>query len=86
VLANAYFVDKAYDDVIVQPTLATSRNVLYRGLDLGIIDRIFVEFFGWEFPRLLARVGSRLQSGLVGTYAWVLVLGVIFVLGAFTFR
>jgi NADH-quinone oxidoreductase subunit L len=79
-------VDTGYDEAIVQPTLATSRHVLYTGLDVGIIDRIFVVFFGWEFPRLLARVGSRIQSGLVGTYAWVLLIGVIVVLGAFTLR
>jgi hypothetical protein len=34
--------------------------------------------FGW--------VGSRLQTGAVGTYAWVLVIGVLAVLGAVTFR
>jgi len=31
-------------------------------------------------------VGSQFQSGQLGTYAWVLVVGVLAVLGAFTFR
>jgi hypothetical protein len=31
-------------------------------------------------------VGSALQSGQVGTYAWVLVLGVLAVVGAVTIR
>jgi hypothetical protein len=29
-------------------------------------------------------MGSQLQSGQVGTYAWVLVIGVLALLGAFT--
>jgi hypothetical protein len=35
-------------------------------------------FVGWG--------GSQIQSGQLGTYAWVLVVGVLAVLGAFTFR
>jgi hypothetical protein len=31
-------------------------------------------------------VGSQLQSGQLGTYAWVLVAGVLAVLGAFSIR
>jgi hypothetical protein len=34
--------------------------------------------FGW--------IGSRLQTGNVGIYAWVLVVGVLAMLGAFTLR
>jgi NADH-quinone oxidoreductase subunit L len=83
VLENKYFVDEAYDKVIVRPIVGTSRRVLWRGMDSGLIDGLFVngsaklmEFFGW--------VGARLQSGQVGTYAWVLVIGVLAVLGAFS--
>ena len=36
--------------------------------------------------RGFGRAGSWMQSGRVGTYAWVLVVGVLAVLGAFTFR
>jgi len=101
VLANKYFVDEAYDAVIVEPVLATSRGLLWRGLDVGIIDgitRLFIQSkdddsapgttvpMGGLLPRAIGWMGSQLQSGLVGTYAWVLVVGVLFVLGAFTFR
>jgi NADH-quinone oxidoreductase subunit L len=86
VLAHKFYVDEAYDTVIVQPTLDVSRKVLYRGLDVGVIDRLFVVGIGWQLPRLFALVGSRLQSGAVGSYAWVLLIGVIVVLGAFTLR
>ena len=101
VLAHKYFVDEAYDAAIVEPVLATSRGLLWRGLDVGIIDgitRLFIQSkdddgapgttvpMGGLLPRAVGWMGSQLQSGLVGTYAWVLVVGVLFVLGAFTFR
>ena len=85
ILANKYFVDEAYDRAIVNPTYQISRNVLWRGIDAGLIDGLLVngssalaKGFGW--------VGSRIQTGAVGTYAWVLVVGVIAVLGAVTLR
>jgi NADH-quinone oxidoreductase subunit L len=86
VLAGKFYVDEAYDRAVVQPTLFASQKVLYTGLDMGIIDRLFVVGLGWQVPRLLAKVGSRVQSGRVGNYAWVLLIGVILVLGAFTLR
>jgi len=85
VLANKYYVDEGYDRAIVNPTYQLSRNVLWRAVDNGLIDGFFVNgsaavarAFGW--------VGSRVQSGAVGTYAWVLVIGVLAVLGAVTLR
>ncbi len=85
VLANKYYVDEGYDRAIVNPTYQLSRNLLWRIVDNGLIDGLFVNgsaalarAFGW--------VGSRLQSGAVGTYAWVLVIGVLAVLGAVTLR
>ncbi len=101
VLANKYYVDEAYDAAIVTPVMATSRGLLWRGLDVGIIDgltRLLVQSkdhddapgssvpMGGFATRSLGWLGSQLQSGQVGTYAWVLVVGVLFVLGAFTFR
>ncbi|HUQ18733.1 MAG TPA: NADH-quinone oxidoreductase subunit L [Gemmatimonadaceae bacterium] len=85
VLEHKYYVDEAYDRGIVRPTVDISRGFLWRFVDAGIIDGLFVNGaaavargFGW--------VGSRIQSGAVGTYAWVLVVGVLVVLGAVTFR
>jgi NADH-quinone oxidoreductase subunit L len=85
IVANKYYVDEALDRVIVTPTYAISRNFLWRVIDNGLIDGFFVNGsaalargFGW--------VGSRLQTGNVGIYAWVLVVGVLAMLGAFTLR
>jgi NADH-quinone oxidoreductase subunit L len=85
VLANKYFVDEGYDRVIVNPTYQISRSVLWRGIDAGLIDGLLVNgssalarAFGW--------LGSRAQTGALGTYAWILVVGVLAVLGAVTLR
>ena len=101
VLANKYYVDEAYDKAIVNPVVSTSRGLLWRGIDVGLIDgvtRLFVQSkdddaapgvtvpMGGLATRAVGWLGSQMQSGQVGTYAWVLVVGVLFVLGAFTFR
>jgi NADH-quinone oxidoreductase subunit L len=86
VLRDKYYVDELYDRTVVRPVVWTSRNVLAQGVDQGIIDKLLVTWVGAGIPRLFGWVGSRLQSGQVGTYAWVLLIGVIAVLGAFTLR
>ena len=85
VLEHKYYVDEAYDAVIVRPTYATSRNLLWRGIDVGLIDGLMVNGSAW-FARGFGWLGSALQSGQVGTYAWVLVLGVLAIVGAVTIR
>jgi NADH-quinone oxidoreductase subunit L len=84
VLEHKYYVDEIYDATVVRPTVGISRNILWKGMDAGIIDglvnlsaKISRDVLGW--------IGSRLQSGQVGTYAWVLFIGVLFVLGAVAF-
>ena len=84
VLENKYYVDEMYEKTVVTPTYATSRNLLWRGIDVGLIDGLLVNGSAW-FTRGVGWVGSALQSGQVGTYAWVLVLGVLAVVGAVTF-
>jgi len=83
VLEHKYFVDEAYEKAIVQPVVGISRRVLWRGMDSGLIDGLLVNGSGF-LMRGLGWVGARLQSGQVGTYAWVLVIGVLAVLGAFS--
>ncbi|HEY0997459.1 MAG TPA: NADH-quinone oxidoreductase subunit L [Gemmatimonadaceae bacterium] len=85
VLLDKYYVDEIYDAAVVQPTVSVSRGLLWRGVDTGLIDGLFVNGSA-ALARLVGWSGSQLQSGRVGTYAWVLVIGVLAVLGAFTLR
>jgi NADH-quinone oxidoreductase subunit L len=85
VLVNKYYVDEAYEKTVIRPTYATSRNLLWRGIDVGLIDGLMVNGSAWV-ARGAGWLGSALQSGQTGTYAWVLVLGVLAVVGALTLR
>jgi NADH-quinone oxidoreductase subunit L len=85
VLANKYYVDEIYDATIVKPVVGVSRGLLWRGIDNGLIDGLGVNGSAY-FARLVGWIGSRLQSGRLGTYAWVLTIGVLAVLGAFSVR
>ena len=85
VLANKYYVDEIYDTTIVHPTYELSKNVLWRGLDAGIIDNLFVNGSA-AVARGLGWLGARAQTGSVGVYAWAIVIGAIVVLSAFSFR
>ncbi len=84
-LEEKYFVDEAYDAAIVRPLVGGSRSVLWKGMDAGIIDGLFVHGSAW-LARGLGWIGSRLQSGQVGTYAWMLIIGVLGILGAVSLR
>jgi NADH-quinone oxidoreductase subunit L len=42
VLANKWYVDEAYAKAVVAPTVGVSRSVLWKGVDVGIIDGLFV--------------------------------------------
>jgi NADH-quinone oxidoreductase subunit L len=83
-LLNKWYVDEAYDKAVVQPTLGFSRMVLWKGIDVGIIDGLLVNGSAL-LTKAMGWMGSQLQTGRVGTYAWVIVLGAVMVLGAFTF-
>ncbi|MBA3340306.1 MAG: NADH-quinone oxidoreductase subunit L [Gemmatimonadaceae bacterium] len=85
VLANKYYVDEVYDAAFVTPTYQLSRIFLWKGVDTGLIDGLMVNGTS-ALARGLGWVGSRLQTGATGTYAWVLVAGVLAVLGAVTLR
>ena len=84
-LLNKWYVDEAYAKVAVKPTLGISRILLWKGIDTGIIDGLFVNGSA-VVTRAVGWAGSQLQSGRVGTYAWVLLIGVLSVLSAFSFR
>ena len=80
---NKYYVDEAYDAVVVNPLIDGSRTVLWRGVDSGLIDGI-VNGAGTS-ARDFGGVLRHLQSGYIRRYAaWVLV-GSIVVIVAISF-
>jgi len=77
---NKYFVDEIYGAAFVGPVVAGSRELLWRGLDAGLIDGL-VNGIGSR-ARSLGGVLRRMQSGNIRSYAtWVLFGSLIVILG-----
>ena len=79
VLYNKWYFDEIFDRGIVRPVLAASRWC-WKVVDTVLIDG-FVNFVG-NFTRLAGWIASLFQTGQATTYAFVLTLGVLAVLGA----
>ena len=80
-LLEKYRVDEFYRAAIVRPLVWLARVVLWKGLDTGVIDTAGVNGSA-ALARALGWLGSRLQTGQVGTYVVVFVIGAIAVLAA----
>ena len=76
-VANKYYVDEAYDAAIVRPLVSFSENVLYRGIDAGLIDGAAVNGSA-RFVRGFANgVLRHFQSGLAQGYLFLIALGTL---------
>ena len=79
-LYNKYYVDEAYDAMVVEPLVHGSRSVLWRGFDVRVIDGI-VNAVGRR-SRGVGDTLRRLQSGYIRSYAAWVVLGSVLVIAA----
>jgi NADH-quinone oxidoreductase subunit L len=77
-LYNKWYVDEAYDLAVVRPVgfLARVQWAFDRGIDLT------VDFFG-RMAQALGLWLGRVQTGYVNTYAFVMIVGVLLLLGGF---
>jgi NADH-quinone oxidoreductase subunit L len=77
---NKYFVDEIYDTVVVEPVVGGSRSVLWKRVDVGIIDGA-VNGIAYRVKGV-GNVLRLLQSGNIRTYAaWVLLGSLIMLAG-----
>jgi NADH-quinone oxidoreductase subunit L len=75
-LLNKYYVDEAYDAMVIEPVVHGARSVLWRGFDVRLIDGI-VNGIG-RHSRSIGGGLRRLQSGYIRSYAaWVVIGSVI---------
>ena len=80
-LGRKYYVDELYDAVLVRPIRWLARVVLWKLVDERVVDGIGVNGIA-RLTRGLGWVGSKMQTGSVGVYVTLFVLGVILVLRA----
>jgi len=83
VLYRKYWVDEIYQALLVKPLVGLSRWVLWRGVDQGLIDGAGVNGSA-SLARGLGWLGSRLQSGNLGLYVVVFLIGAVWLLRALT--
>ena len=83
-LLHKYYVDEVYDATIVKPILIGSREGLWRGLDVQVVDGAV------NGTGALVAAGSsmlrRLQTGSVRAYAGSMFIGVVVILGYYLWR
>jgi len=80
-LWNKWYVDELYDAIVVRPVMWLSREVLWKVVDVRVVDGLLVNGTA-AASRAVGWVGSRLQTGEVGVYVVLFVVGVIAVVGA----
>jgi NADH-quinone oxidoreductase subunit L len=74
-VANKFWVDEAYDALFVRPLVRFSDRVLYRTVDVGVIDGAAVEGSSRAVRALARDVLRHVQSGLAQAYLVVMLLG-----------
>jgi NADH-quinone oxidoreductase subunit L len=83
-LEQKYYVDEVYDAAIVQPIKQSSISILWKFIDIRIIDGA-VNGAG-HLASLLGSTLRYLQSGLARSYVAVLVFGALLVIGYFVIK
>ncbi|MFW6202062.1 MAG: NADH-quinone oxidoreductase subunit L [Gemmatimonadota bacterium] len=82
VLARKWYVDEAYDALVVRPLLRLSRG-LWRAVDQGLIDGA-VNGVG-RLAGALGMLGARIQTGQLNTYAYAVTIGALILLAVVIF-
>ncbi|MEO6392433.1 MAG: NADH-quinone oxidoreductase subunit L [Pyrinomonadaceae bacterium] len=80
---NKWYVDELYDATLINPIHWFSREFLWKMIDQGVIDGLIN-----EFARGLVEVGEvlrRVQVGFVRSYAAIILVGAIIVIGVFIY-
>jgi NADH-quinone oxidoreductase subunit L len=83
VINRKWYVDELYDEFIVRPLVRLSRAVLWRVVDQKVIDGAGVNGSAW-LSRRLGWLGSRLQTGEIGVYIVVFLIGAAWILHVVT--
>jgi NADH-quinone oxidoreductase subunit L len=83
ILEEKWRVDEFYNGYIVDPLTSLSREGLWKGFDLGFIDGIVngIGYFVAEAGKALRQI----QVGFVRSYAAIILLGALVVLGYFIY-
>jgi NADH-quinone oxidoreductase subunit L len=85
-VSNKYYVDELYELVVVRPVHAISEMVLYGLVDVRLIDGLLVNGPAVAVEAAAQKVLRRLQTGVVQTYALVMMAGMVAVIAYIALR
>ena len=77
IVSDKYYVDELYDLAIVRPIRVLSDVVLFRFVDVRLIDGLLVNGPAEAVAGLAQNVIRRLQTGVAQSYALAMTLGVV---------
>jgi NADH-quinone oxidoreductase subunit L len=83
IFENKYYVDELYDAVIINPIKVGAREGLWKLFDVGVIDG-FIHALG-EAVIETARLVRHLQGGFVRSYAAIILIGALVIIGFFVY-
>jgi NADH-quinone oxidoreductase subunit L len=83
-LLNKWYFDELYNVLFVKPSKVIG-SAFYRFIDVAIIDRFGPNGAAWSSSTLGKEV-NRLQTGFVYSYALVMILGVVGIIGWFMWK
>ena len=83
ILEEKYYVDEIYEAAVIQPLEHTSRDLLWKIVDVRLIDG-FVNGVARGFSGL-AGILRYSQTGYARNYAAVILIGAIIIIGYFGF-
>jgi NADH:ubiquinone oxidoreductase subunit 5 (chain L)/Multisubunit Na+/H+ antiporter, MnhA subunit len=84
ILENKYYVDEFYEGAVIDPVVGVSRGLLWKIIDVRIIDGIVngvATVFG-----VFASILRQSQTGYARGYAAAILLGAVVVVGFFLLR
>lgn len=83
-LFNKYYVDEVYDGVVVRPTVRLSEHLLWKGIDIAIIDGLVngaARVVAWAAQGI-----RKWQTGVAQVYATAFLAGILLVLSWLIFK
>jgi len=83
-LWNKYYVDEIYDGAIVHPIVKGSEKLLWKGVDVLIIDGLVNGVA--QLTALLSGQMRKIQAGVTQNYIFAFVIGIIIMLGILVLR
>ena len=83
ILEHKYYVDEVYDATIIKPIAVVSREGLWKLFDVGVIDG-FLHALG-DAVTEGGRLVRHLQGGFVRSYAAIILIGALVLIGFFAY-